>query len=74
VEGLATLVMVPFAWRFIPDSPDKARFLSEDERRIVKSRAVRQVGVVERTGGLNMKEFGMALVDFKAWFNAVCPH
>ena len=71
VEGLMTLVAVPFAWFFIPDSPQKARFLSGEERQIVRARSVRQVGVVERIGGLSFKEFGMALVDFKAWFNAV---
>lgn len=71
VEGLATIVMVPIAWFFIPDSPDKARFLNVDEKRIVISRAMRQVGVVERVGGLNWKEFAMGLCDFKAWFVAV---
>jgi hypothetical protein len=63
--------MVPFAWFFIPDSPDTARFLNAEEKRIVVSRAMRQVGAVERIGGLRLKEFTMALVDFKAWFNAV---
>ena len=66
-----TLIAVPLAWLFIPDSPQQARFLHADERQIVKARAVRQVGVVERLGGLSLKEFGMTLIDFKAWFNAV---
>ncbi|KAL9083775.1 MAG: hypothetical protein Q9165_008385 [Trypethelium subeluteriae] len=70
VEGLATLVMVPFGWFFIPDSPDKARFLTAEEKQIVKARTVRQVGILERTGRVSLKEFGIGLVDWTAWFNA----
>lgn len=73
VEGLPTLLMVPFAYFFIPDSPDKARFLNSEEKAIVKSRAMRQTGMdaSERVGGLSAKEFGMTLLDLKAWLNAV---
>lgn len=71
VEGLATLVMVPFAWFFIPDSPNRARFLNPEEKQIVRARTARQIGVAERKSSLSLKEFGMALLDFKAWFNAV---
>ncbi|KAF2233501.1 MFS general substrate transporter [Viridothelium virens] len=71
VEGLATIVMVPFGWFFIPDSPDKARFLTSEEKQIVKARTVRQVGVAERTGRVSLKEFGIGFIDWTAWFNAL---
>lgn len=73
VEGLATVIMAPFAFFFIPDSPDKARFLNDEEREIVKSRSMRQVGTesVVRIGGLNLREFLETLLDYKAWFVAV---
>lgn len=71
VEGLATLIMVPFAWFFTPDSPDKARFLTAEEQEVVKSRAVKQVGVVHRRGAISIKEFGLTMIDVKAWLNAV---
>ena len=73
VEGLATVVMAPVAYFFIPDSPDKARFLNTEEREIVKARALRQVGTEpgSRIGGLNAKDFMLTLIDYKAWFVAV---
>ncbi|KZZ91146.1 Major facilitator superfamily domain, general substrate transporter [Moelleriella libera RCEF 2490] len=73
VEGLATVIMVPVAFCFIPDSPDKARFLSSEEKEIVQARAMRQVGTEpsHRIGALNGREFLQALVDYKAWFVAL---
>ena len=74
VEGLATVIMAPVAYFFIPDSPDKAKFLDHEEKEIVKSRALRQVGTEpgSRIGRLNGKEFLLTLMDYKAWFVAVC--
>ena len=79
--------MVPIAYFFLPDTPDKARFLTEEEKvsqgslcrhsdvdtlkLIAKARGVRQVGGVERIGGIVWKEVGLALVDVKCWFTAV---
>ncbi|KAK5996346.1 MFS transporter prlL [Cladobotryum mycophilum] len=73
VEGLMTIVMAPVAFFFIPDSPDKARFLNGEEKEIVKARAMRQVGTEPslRIGRLNPKEFLLTLVDYKAWFVAL---
>jgi MFS family permease len=69
VEGLATLVLAPFAYFFIPDSPEKARFLAPHEKEIVEARALRQTGQKgqERIGGLNLKDVGLTLLDYKAW-------
>jgi sugar phosphate permease len=71
VEGLATLVLVPFAFFFTPDSPDAARFLNSEEKKIVKARNVRQVGHAERWGSLNIKEILTTAVDISAWCTAV---
>lgn len=71
VEGLASLAMVPFAFFFIPDSPDKAKFLHDDQKEIVKDRAVRQTGVVDRVGSLDFRDLFLALIDPIAWLNAV---
>ena len=72
VEGLPTICMAPIAWFFIPDSPDKARFLSPEEKVIVKSRAVRQTGedASTRVGSLNSKQLAVTLIDTKAWLNS----
>ena len=82
--------MVPIAYFFLPDTPDKARFLTEEEKvsqeslrrnsdadtlkLVAKARGVRQVGGVERIGGIVWKEVGLALVDVKCWFTAVSEH
>ena len=70
VEGLPTICMVPVAYFFLPDTPDQARFLTADEKLIAKARGVRQVGGVERIGGINWKDVGGALLDAKCWFTA----
>lgn len=63
--------MVPIAYFFLPDTPDKARFLTEEERIVAKARGVRQVGDVGRVGGIAWKEIGAALLDLKCWFTAL---
>ena len=63
--------MAPVAWYFIPDSPDKARFLNEEEKNIVRARAVRQAGTSERLGSLNLADFRDTVLDPKPWIQAV---
>ncbi|KAK7741353.1 hypothetical protein SLS63_000906 [Diaporthe eres] len=69
VEGLPTVAMAAVAFFFIPDSPEKARFLTAAEKDITRSRAVRQVGTNpnSRVGGFNIKDIGPALIDVKVW-------
>lgn len=71
VEGLPTLVMAAVAFFFLPDSPEKAKFLDEDEKRVAKARGVRQAGAATRVGGISGKDFLLGLLDLKAWFTGV---
>ena len=71
VEGLPTLIMVPMTFYFLPDSPDKARFLTEEEKAIAKARGVKQVGGTKRIGSINWKDVALALKDPKCWITAV---
>ena len=73
VEGLPTILMAPVAFYFLPDSPDKARFLTEEEKAVAKARGVRQAGTAKRVGGINWKDVGLALKDPKCWITAVSP-
>ncbi|RMY75691.1 hypothetical protein D0863_02423 [Hortaea werneckii] len=70
VEGLPVIVMAVVTFFVLPDSPQKAWFLNEDEKRIALARGVRQVGKADRIGGINIKETLLALTDAKAWFTA----
>ena len=71
VEGLPTILMALVAYFFLPDSPEKARFLNEEEKLIAKARGVRQIGEVGRVGGIVWKDIIAALLDVKCWFTAV---
>ena len=71
VEGLPTILMAPIAYFFVPDSPDKARFLNSEEKAIARARAVRQTGTSERVGSVDVGQLLQTLLDPKAWCMAV---
>jgi len=68
VEGLPCMVMGAVAYFFMPDMPDIARFLTADEKVIVKARGVQQVGKDEthRVGHIHFPDILAALLDLKA--------
>ncbi|CAO1597323.1 hypothetical protein XANCAGTX0491_001137 [Xanthoria calcicola] len=70
VEGLPTIIMAAVAYRFLPVSPEQARFLNQEEALVVKARGVRQVGDVSRIGGIDWRDIGATLIDAKAWITA----
>ncbi|KAF2705033.1 MFS transporter-like protein [Pleomassaria siparia CBS 279.74] len=72
VEGLPTIVAAGAVWFLMPDSPEKARFLNEEDKDIARKRALRQVGNEEthRVGHVNFKEIGVTLLDPKVYFTA----
>ncbi|KKY17199.1 putative mfs [Phaeomoniella chlamydospora] len=71
VEGLPTILMAPVVFFLLADSPVHLSGLTEEEKNVAKSRGVRQVGDVERVGGIDFKDVGRALLDLKAWFTAL---
>jgi hypothetical protein len=72
VEGLPTVCMAVVAWFFLPDSPEKAKFLTEEEKDVARRRGVLQVGAdTKRVGGIDWKEIGEGLKDVKSWILGV---
>ncbi|RMZ72021.1 family metal ion transporter [Pyrenophora seminiperda CCB06] len=67
VEGLPTIVMAAVAWNFLPDSPEKAKFLTEEEKAVARARGVEQAGAATRIGSLNVKEMLEGFLDLKGW-------
>jgi MFS family permease len=67
VEGLPVFVAAAIAWFFIPDSPEKARFLTEEELVVARARVVRQVGNEEavKVHRINWTEVWGAMCDLK---------
>lgn len=71
VEGLPTIVMAVVAYMYVPDSPEKAKFLNAEEKKIAAARGVRQAGSADRVGGVDWADFRRGLLDIKAWLTAV---
>ncbi|KAE9987689.1 hypothetical protein EG328_001922 [Venturia inaequalis] len=71
VEGLPTVAMAAITFFFLPDSPSKARFLDEEEKKIAVARGVKQAGKADRVGGIDWKDVGATFMDPKAWFTAL---
>ncbi|KAI0468128.1 major facilitator superfamily domain-containing protein [Xylaria cf. heliscus] len=73
VEGLPTILLAIVTFFFLPDSPEKARFLDPEEKEIVKSRAMHQVGMDSnaRIGAIRLRDLGAVLIDWKAWLCAL---
>ncbi|KAI0129452.1 MFS transporter-like protein [Xylariales sp. AK1849] len=69
VEGIPSVLLAFAAFRFMPDSPDTARFLTEEETEVAKLRAIQQTGNAgsERVGHVNFKDILKALADIKTW-------
>ncbi|KAL6157038.1 hypothetical protein ACJQWK_06638 [Exserohilum turcicum] len=67
VEGLPTIVMAFVTYFFLPDSPEKARFLTEEEKAVAKARGVVQVGAATRLGKIEWRELLEAAMDIKGW-------
>jgi len=67
VEGLPCIVAGIVTFFILPDSPEKAKFLTEEEKLVARARGVRQVGdeEIHRVGHVNFKDIGEALLDLK---------
>lgn len=52
VEGLPTIVFAFVVFWYLPDSPDTAKFLTEEEKQVARARAILQTGMegTERIG------------------------
>jgi MFS family permease len=78
IEGLPGICMSVVAWFFLPDSPEKATFLTKEEKFVARARGVRQVGTEEpRLGHVRWGDVLSAIGDIKLcicdrrWFRAV---
>ncbi|KAF7587942.1 hypothetical protein BBP40_006508 [Aspergillus hancockii] len=71
VEGSPSILAAILAWRYLPDSPSAARFLTEEEKEVARVRSLQQSGERERSSGINWKELAQTLLDVKAWMTAL---
>ena len=75
VEGSPSIIVAILAWYQIPDSPDTARFLNQQEKRIAHVRLGKDRNsrndVRSRTSKLDWREIREALMDLNCWITAV---
>jgi len=76
VEGLPTIVAGVATFFLMPDSPENASFLTEEEKAIARMRGVRQIGkeTAHRVGHINFKDIKVALLDPKVGYLAMFGH
>lgn len=72
-EGLPSLAAGLITWFYLPDTPEKLKALTEEERAVAKARSLRQVGTASehRLGHLRWKDVGEGLFDYKNYLTAV---
>ncbi|KAM0178521.1 hypothetical protein ACHAPF_003544 [Botrytis cinerea] len=73
VEGLPAILAGVLTWFLMPDSPEKAKFLTKEEVLIAQARKVRQVGTTDsdRPRGIQWHEVRAAFLDIKNWTTAL---
>ncbi|KAI0168986.1 MFS general substrate transporter [Hypoxylon sp. FL1284] len=69
VEGIPSVILAVLAFLYMPDSADTAKFLTEKEREVAKTRAIQQTGSegASRLGHVNFKDVLLSLKDIKTW-------
>lgn len=65
VEGIPTVILAIAVFLFLPDSPDTAKFLTEEEIEVAKARAILQTGT-EGKNRVGKIHFGEVLEAFKS--------
>jgi len=73
VEGIPCVLMGIGTWFWLPDSPDKCKFLTPEEKEVAKARGVQQVGAEEahRIGHIRWPDVIAAICDVKNWLTAL---
>ncbi|KAL3488364.1 major facilitator superfamily domain-containing protein [Aspergillus germanicus] len=74
LEGLVPVAISFTLYWLLPDSPENARFLTEDERRFAASRLYTETGYTEQSNSdrIQMKYIKAAFADWKTWVAVIC--
>ena len=71
IEGLVTIAAVPLIYLILDDWPDKSRFLTSDERLLLKKRLENDSSPMARMDTLNTKAWRRILLDWKLWVGCI---
>ena len=67
IEGLPTIVLGTAIWWWLADSPETARYLSEEEKQLVVIRKERQAGYSKSSDAFHKEDVYKGLKDWKIW-------
>jgi MFS family permease len=67
IEGLPTVMLGIASWWWLADSPETARYLSEEEKRVMMLRKQRQVGHTTSADEFHKADVIAGLKDWKIW-------
>ncbi|ETS79919.1 hypothetical protein PFICI_07448 [Pestalotiopsis fici W106-1] len=72
IEGVPTALLAIVCWFHLPDSPNKAKSLSFEEKRIAQALATSQPGEeAPSEGGLHWNHLADAFKDYRNWLFAI---
>ncbi|KAI1961918.1 hypothetical protein LOZ58_002995 [Ophidiomyces ophidiicola] len=75
LEGLLPVVMAAIVWRILPDSPEKARFLTKSERDFIVNRLALETGSghgkVTNSDKIRMHHIVSAFKEWKIWATVI---
>ncbi|KAF3022590.1 hypothetical protein E8E14_013493 [Neopestalotiopsis sp. 37M] len=72
IEGVPTALLAVVCWFYLPDSPDKAKFLSLHEKQIARALATSQPGEeAPSERGLTLSHLADAFKDYRNWLFAI---
>jgi hypothetical protein len=67
LEGIPTFLLGIATWWILPDSPETAYFLTEDERAYAAARLRRQTGYTKRATEFHWADVKKCFLDWKVW-------
>ncbi|KAK9761586.1 hypothetical protein K7432_013417 [Basidiobolus ranarum] len=70
IEGLPTLVLAAVSYFYLPDFPERASFLNEEERMYVMDRLKHDAGAASETH-FSWKQCKDAFIDWKVYFHMI---
>ncbi|KAK9761837.1 hypothetical protein K7432_012961 [Basidiobolus ranarum] len=70
IEGLPTLILAFVAYFYLPDFPETASFLTEEERKLLTDRLKHDAGAASETE-FSWKQFKDAFIDWKVYLHMI---
>ncbi|KAH7311327.1 major facilitator superfamily domain-containing protein [Stachybotrys elegans] len=71
IEGIPTMILGVAVWWWLADSPEDAKYLTDEERELISLRLQRQIGHTKSSTQMHKKDVYEGLKDWKIWLFCV---